>query len=221
MKTLLRTRLLLLTVLLASFVNSAQAGYDSTIGRWLSRDPIGEEGGLNLYRYVGNRPIHTVDPLGLTDALGIWWENTGEPLLGFLGDVGKLLDDASQRFLGAPLEAFPAGAQLSEAFASLRALRAMRCTNAAKTTLQTTAHGAERIAGVGATRGGILSEAGVATVRQGGRAMTQADGAIVRILQNDAGRFNVVVEGEQGIITTFENLSQKSLDRLSKNYGWK
>ena len=34
-------------------------------------------------------------------------------------------------------------------------------------------------------------------------------------------QFNVVVEGQRGIITTFENLSQKSLDRLGKNYGWK
>lgn len=51
--------------------------------------------------------------------------------------------------------------------------------------------------------------------------MVQADGATVRIHQNELGRFNVVVEGERGIITTFENLSQKSLDRLAKNYGWK
>ena len=50
--------------------------------------------------------------------------------------------------------------------------------------------------------------------------MTQADGAIVRILRNEAGRFNVVVEGDRGIITTFENLSQGSLDRLARNYGW-
>ncbi len=92
---------------------------------------------------------------------------------------------------------------------------------AAKTTLQTTAHGAERIAGAAATRGGVLSEAGVAAVQQGGRAMIQADGAMVRILTNEAGRSSVVVSGERGIITTFENLSQKSLDRLAKNYGWK
>jgi len=80
--------------------------------------------------------------------------------------------------------------------------------------------GAERIAGAVATRGGVLSEAGVAAVRQGGRVVTQADGATVRILQNEAGRFNVVVEGERGIITTFENLSQKAPDRLGENYGW-
>jgi RHS repeat-associated protein len=38
--------------------------YDSSIGRWLSRDPIGEKGGMNLYGYVGNDPISYVDPDG-------------------------------------------------------------------------------------------------------------------------------------------------------------
>ena len=32
---------------------------------WLNKDPIGEEGGLNLYCYVGNNPINWVDPNGL------------------------------------------------------------------------------------------------------------------------------------------------------------
>jgi hypothetical protein len=50
--------------------------------------------------------------------------------------------------------------------------------------------------------------------------MTQADGATVRILTNDAGRSSVVVEGERGIITTFRNISEKFLTRLGKNYGW-
>jgi RHS repeat-associated protein len=39
--------------------------YDSTLGRWLSRDPIAEYGGLNLYGYVGNKPIIFLDPGGL------------------------------------------------------------------------------------------------------------------------------------------------------------
>jgi RHS repeat-associated protein len=46
--------------------------YNPALGRWLSRDPIAEGGGLNLYGYVGNNPINLWDPLGLADS-GINW----------------------------------------------------------------------------------------------------------------------------------------------------
>jgi RHS repeat-associated protein len=39
--------------------------YNPVTGRWLSRDPIGENGGLNLYGMVGNNPISKWDYLGL------------------------------------------------------------------------------------------------------------------------------------------------------------
>lgn len=35
--------------------------YDPSAGRWLSRDPLGEMGGLNLYEYGLNNPINAVD----------------------------------------------------------------------------------------------------------------------------------------------------------------
>lgn len=38
--------------------------YDPAMGRWISRDPIGENGDLNLYRYVYNRPDQLIDPRG-------------------------------------------------------------------------------------------------------------------------------------------------------------
>ncbi|OQB93714.1 MAG: tRNA(Glu)-specific nuclease WapA precursor [Verrucomicrobia bacterium ADurb.Bin118] len=38
--------------------------YDPDTGRWLSRDPLGEEGGLSLYGFVGNQPVTQVDKLG-------------------------------------------------------------------------------------------------------------------------------------------------------------
>ena len=36
-----------------------------TLGRWMSRDPIGYLGGINLYAYCGNDPTNCVDALGL------------------------------------------------------------------------------------------------------------------------------------------------------------
>jgi RHS repeat-associated protein len=39
--------------------------YDPAIGRFISPDPIGSAGGLNLYGYVGNNPVDAVDPSGL------------------------------------------------------------------------------------------------------------------------------------------------------------
>jgi RHS repeat-associated protein len=62
--------------------------YDSTIGRFISEDPIGLLGGINLYSYVGNNAVNFVDPLGLqssdpdkgqwgplTNALWDFWKN--------------------------------------------------------------------------------------------------------------------------------------------------
>ena len=41
------------------------------LGRFLERDPIGEQGGWNLYGFVGNSPVNEVDPLGLI-VIGLW-----------------------------------------------------------------------------------------------------------------------------------------------------
>lgn len=38
--------------------------YEPNMARWLTRDPIGEDGGPNLYGFVGNDPIHRIDALG-------------------------------------------------------------------------------------------------------------------------------------------------------------
>lgn len=41
--------------------------YDPREGRWLSRDPIEEKGGLNIYAFIGNDSVNWVDLLGLID----------------------------------------------------------------------------------------------------------------------------------------------------------
>ncbi len=41
--------------------------YSSDMGRWLSRDPIEEQGGLNLYAFVNNDPVNYWDLRGMTD----------------------------------------------------------------------------------------------------------------------------------------------------------
>ncbi|HUP77700.1 MAG TPA: RHS repeat-associated core domain-containing protein, partial [Pirellula sp.] len=39
--------------------------YDPNFQRFINADPLGEEGGINLYELVGNDPINSIDPFGL------------------------------------------------------------------------------------------------------------------------------------------------------------
>ena len=50
--------------------------YDPQTGRWLSRDPIEEVGGINLYGYVEGNPVSNTDTLGLW-VDGVYDRSTG------------------------------------------------------------------------------------------------------------------------------------------------
>ncbi len=76
---------LIATAVLLS-MTSAKAFYDPSIGRWVNRDPLGDEGfkvtkdvfltqnrriktELTLYPFVSNDPINRFDPLGLSEGI--------------------------------------------------------------------------------------------------------------------------------------------------------
>jgi RHS repeat-associated protein len=44
--------------------------YDAVTGRWLSRDPLEEGGGMNVYEAVSNNLVNGIDTLGLFDGPG-------------------------------------------------------------------------------------------------------------------------------------------------------
>jgi RHS repeat-associated protein len=51
-----------------AFLHVGARYYDPSSGRFLQRDPIGIQGGLNVYAYVHSQPTLSVDPDGLTSA---------------------------------------------------------------------------------------------------------------------------------------------------------
>jgi RHS repeat-associated protein len=56
--------------------------YSPALGRWLSRDPIEERGGLNLYGFVNNDPVNKWDKLG--KQMGLPIPNSGQIARSFL-----------------------------------------------------------------------------------------------------------------------------------------
>ena len=59
---------MVLAIVIFASTQSATAFYDTRAGRWLSRDPIAEWGGLNPYGFVMNDSVNYSDVLGLYPA---------------------------------------------------------------------------------------------------------------------------------------------------------
>ena len=56
--------------------------YSPVLCRWISEDPIGEDGGINLYQFCGNDPVNGIDPYG-EFTLSEWKEIGGAFAEGF------------------------------------------------------------------------------------------------------------------------------------------
>ncbi|MFO0616983.1 MAG: RHS repeat-associated core domain-containing protein [Polyangiaceae bacterium] len=49
----------------ATFTRGNDDSASTVEGRWTARDPIGLQGGVNVYAFVGNQPSNALDPTGL------------------------------------------------------------------------------------------------------------------------------------------------------------
>jgi RHS repeat-associated protein len=70
--------------------------YDPKTSRYISADPIGLDGGLNLYAYVGGDPVNWIDPLGLYTEVVQWGRSPGRA--GRWGHISGNINDQNWSF---------------------------------------------------------------------------------------------------------------------------
>jgi RHS repeat-associated protein len=70
--------------------------YRPGLGRWLNRDPIEEDGGLNLYAFCGNDGVNAVDPLGRK----VWIVTGDMPVFSDkVADINQMVDVARKKVI--------------------------------------------------------------------------------------------------------------------------
>ena len=124
--------------ILLSFAGSAQAFYNPSAGKWISRDPIAEDGGLNLHSFAGNNPMNRVDRLGLFAfdmdvkvaiegtkvEFGPWTFNAGTKSQHVVHVDTDSESIAQERFIGTTIKYDSSGNEIARATASTNGLRA-------------------------------------------------------------------------------------------------
>ncbi len=87
--------------------------YSPELGRWMNRDPIKEDGGLNLYAFVGNDPLSWTDALGEAQ-VGKWIEPGADEGWAIVG-TGRFPGPGwSGEFRGRPATLFDFAAKLHD-----------------------------------------------------------------------------------------------------------
>lgn len=89
------------------FVYFGRRYYDPAVGRWVTPDPIGREGGPNLYAYVLNNPLSHIDLYGLFetsfgDSLGALFEKAVGFVATLLKLPGNFIEFAGKHFVPIP-----------------------------------------------------------------------------------------------------------------------
>jgi len=74
-----KMKFLLSAFVVTVFASNSSAYYQSQQGRWMTRDHIGERGGLNMYAHTRNTPVNLIDTFG---------NAYGNPVSGLTGPVG-------------------------------------------------------------------------------------------------------------------------------------
>src|SRR4051794_15378561 len=72
--------------------------YNPTIGRWMTRDPLQEAGGADVYAFVNNDPINNADPDGLSPRKSVAPEVIGGARAGDIPDNLSIPEDAIEFF---------------------------------------------------------------------------------------------------------------------------
>jgi RHS repeat-associated protein len=184
--------------------------YDPATGQFLSVDPL--VGTTRApYIYASDNPLNEADPSGRESLLGEighfleplnpvkYYEEEIESYENGCGYFASVAHGLEGAVVGA-LDASGAGEEGAAA-------------EGAEEGLAATAHGAEQLAERG------FSSSDIALTKSG-EALTQSDGATVYLKEISSGRFNVIIEGQRGIVTALKNIPQGAVDRLAQNYGW-
>ena len=98
MKTYIITKPAIATLALLGCLllpQTANCYYNGSTGRWLSRDPFAEEGGVNLYGFVANTSVNAIDLLGLAKRTVRY---VGKSFINGIGPLGSLGNRAGLPF---------------------------------------------------------------------------------------------------------------------------